>query len=149
MRQIHQASAKLFVDYAGQTVPIIQGDTDEVRLAQIFVAVPGASNYTFAEATWSQSLPGWVALPGRLSLSGAYPSCWHRLKNTAERYYILEGKGVVELGNLEPREVFVGGVVSIPPMTAQRIKNAGDIYLIFLAICTPGFKQENYKALEL
>ncbi|RMS41859.1 ISPsy14, transposase, partial [Pseudomonas amygdali pv. photiniae] len=50
----------LFVDYAGQTVPIIDRRTGEIRQAQIFVAVLGASSYTFAEATWSQKLPDWL-----------------------------------------------------------------------------------------
>ena len=65
MRQIHKAGDKLFVDYAGQTVPIVNGDTGEVRFAQIFVAVLGASNYTFCEATWSQSLPDWLGSHAR------------------------------------------------------------------------------------
>jgi len=60
MRQTHNAGEKLFVDYAGQTMPIVRGHTGEVRFAQIFVAVLGASNYTFAEATWSQGLPDWL-----------------------------------------------------------------------------------------
>ncbi len=60
MRQTHKAGEKLFVDYAGQTMPVISQATGEVRFAQIFVAVLGASNYTFAEATWSQSLPDWL-----------------------------------------------------------------------------------------
>lgn len=60
MRQTHRAGEKLFVDYAGQTVPVIDAGTGEVRSAQIFVAVLGASNYTFAEATWSQALPDWI-----------------------------------------------------------------------------------------
>ena len=60
MRQDHKAGEKMFVDYAGQTVPIIDRGTGEIRQAQIFVAVLGASNYTFAEATWSQSLPDWI-----------------------------------------------------------------------------------------
>ena len=60
MRQTHQAGDKLFVDYAGQTMPIVNGETGEVRYAQIFVAVLGASNYTFCEATWTQSLPDWL-----------------------------------------------------------------------------------------
>jgi transposase len=60
MRQDHRAGEKLFVDYAGHTVPIIDRSTGEIREAQIFVAVLGASNYTFAEATWSQSLPDWI-----------------------------------------------------------------------------------------
>ena len=61
MRQEHRAGEKLFVDYAGQTVGIIDRTTGEERQAQIFVAVLGASNYTYAEATWTQSLPDWIA----------------------------------------------------------------------------------------
>ena len=60
MRQTHRAGDKLFVDYAGQTVPVTDRTTGEVREAQIFVAVLGASNYTYAEATWTQSLPDWI-----------------------------------------------------------------------------------------
>lgn len=60
MRQVHKAGEKLFVDYAGQTMPIVCNATGEVKFAQIFVAVMGASNYTFCEATWSQSLPDWL-----------------------------------------------------------------------------------------
>jgi len=60
MRQIHKAGDKLFVDYAGQTIPIVNGDTGEIKTAQIFVAVLGASNYTYCEATRSQSLPDWL-----------------------------------------------------------------------------------------
>jgi len=60
MRQTHTPGEKLFVDYAGQTLPIIDGLTGEIRRAQLFVAVLGASNYTFAEATWTQQLPDWI-----------------------------------------------------------------------------------------
>ena len=60
MRQTHRAGEKLFVDYAGQTVPIVCHATGEIRTAQVFVAVLGASNFTFCEATWSQSLPDWI-----------------------------------------------------------------------------------------
>lgn len=60
MRQSHRAGEKLFVDYAGQTVEVIEPTTGEVRAAQIFVAVLGASNYTYAEASWTQSLPDWI-----------------------------------------------------------------------------------------
>ena len=59
MRQTHRAGEKLFVDYAGQCVPVVDRITGELRNAQIFVAVLGASNYTFAEATWTQALPDW------------------------------------------------------------------------------------------
>lgn len=61
MRQHHRAGEKLFVDYAGQTVAIVERATGEVREAQVFVAVLGASNFTYAEATWTQTLPDWCA----------------------------------------------------------------------------------------
>jgi transposase len=60
MRQTHRAGEKLFVDYAGPTVEVIDRKTGEVREAQIFVCVLGASNYTYAEATWTQQLPDWI-----------------------------------------------------------------------------------------
>ena len=56
LRQEHKAGEKTFVDYAGQTVPVVDPETGEVREAQIFVGVLGASNFTFAEATWTLSL---------------------------------------------------------------------------------------------
>ena len=65
MRQIHKAGDKLFVDYAGQTVPIIDGETGEIRMAQVFIAVLGASNYTYCEATWTQTLPDWLGSHAR------------------------------------------------------------------------------------
>ncbi len=60
MRQQHRAGEKLFVDYCGPTMSIVNPQTGEVRTAQVFVAVMGASNFTFAEATWSQALEDWV-----------------------------------------------------------------------------------------
>jgi transposase len=60
MRQTHVAGERLFVDFAGQTVPITDPLTGVVRQAQIFVAALGASNYTYAEARWSQNLADWI-----------------------------------------------------------------------------------------
>jgi transposase len=60
MRQVHKAGDKLFVDYAGMTMPVVDRKSGEVHEAQIFVAAQGASNYTFAEATWTQSKPDWL-----------------------------------------------------------------------------------------
>jgi transposase len=60
MRQVHPAGEKLFVDYAGPTVPITDPLTGEISGAAIFVAVLGCSNYTFAEATLSQRLADWL-----------------------------------------------------------------------------------------
>ena len=61
MRFEHRAGERMFVDYAGHTVAVVERDTGELREAQIFVAVLGASNYTYAEATWTQALPDWIA----------------------------------------------------------------------------------------
>ena len=60
MRQTHTPGERLFVDYCGKTIPIINAATGEVVEAQIFVATLGASNYTFAEATRSQKLEDWI-----------------------------------------------------------------------------------------
>lgn len=61
MRQTHKAGEKVFVDYAGPTIDIIDPETGEIRTAQLFVGVLGASNYTYIEATWDQKLPNWIA----------------------------------------------------------------------------------------
>jgi transposase len=60
MRFEHRAGDKCFIDYAGHTMPIIDRHTGEINPAQIFIATLGCSNYTFAEATRSQSLPDWL-----------------------------------------------------------------------------------------
>ena len=73
---------------------------------------------------------------------------WHRLRGTAERYYILSGKGLVEVGDLAPQEVVSGDVVLIPAMCRQRITNIGTEDLVFLAICTPRFLNEAYEELD-
>jgi len=61
LRQVHTAGERVFVDFAGHTMEVIDGATREIRPAEVFVAVLGASSYTFAEATWTQSLPDWIA----------------------------------------------------------------------------------------
>ncbi len=60
MRQTHVAGEKMFVDYAGATMEVIDPKTGEVHGAQVFVATLGASSYTYAEATWTQGLPHWI-----------------------------------------------------------------------------------------
>ena len=61
MRQRHPAGERLFVDYAGATMDVVCPETGEVRTAQLFVATLGASNYTYVEASWTQSLPDWIS----------------------------------------------------------------------------------------
>ena len=66
MRQHHVAGDKLFVDYSGKRVGIVDPVTGVVREAEIFVGVLGASNYTYAEATFTQSLPDWIGAHVRM-----------------------------------------------------------------------------------
>lgn len=70
---------------------------------------------------------------------------WHRLKDTSERYVILEGHGRMEVGDMPPTEVGPGDVVLIPPNCRQRITNIGGGNLLFLCICIPGFRTEAYE----
>jgi transposase len=75
MRQSHVAGERLFVDYAGTTLEVIDGTTGEVRTAQLFVAVLGASSYVYAEATWSQGLSDWIGSHTRtLAFIGGAPA---------------------------------------------------------------------------
>lgn len=70
---------------------------------------------------------------------------WHRLVETTERYFILEGNGLMEVGDLPPEEVVAGDVVLIPSMCRQRISNVGEGDLVFLAICNPRFSSDVYE----
>ena len=75
LRQVHRAGEKLFIDYCGPTVAVIDAESGEARQAQVFVAVLGASSYTYAEATWSQSLPDWIGSHQRaLAFFGGVPA---------------------------------------------------------------------------
>jgi transposase len=60
LRQEYRAGEKMFVDHAGPTVPVVDKGTGLVKEASIFVAVLGASNYTFCEAVWKRDLPSWI-----------------------------------------------------------------------------------------
>ena len=74
MRQEHPAGEKCFVDYCGKTMPVTDRYTGEILQVQIFVGVMGASNYTYAEATFSQTLPDWIGSHIRmLEYFGAAP----------------------------------------------------------------------------
>lgn len=73
---------------------------------------------------------------------------WHTLSATTERYVILAGDGIVELGKDLRESVTTGDVVRIPAGIAQRIRNCGTEDLVFLAICSPRFTPECYTAME-
>ncbi len=71
-------------------------------------------------------------------------TAWHWLTETYERYVILRGQGLVEVGDAAAAAVNAGDVVLIPPGTRQRISNTGEIDLGLMAICSPRFSLENY-----
>jgi len=73
---------------------------------------------------------------------------WHTLDGIHERYLIVEGEGVAEIGEEAPLRVGPGDTVQIPPGYRQRISNIGATDLIFLAVCTPRFVPEAYTDLE-
>jgi transposase len=76
MRQVYKGGEKLFVDYCGLTMPLVNADSGEITTAQIFVACLGASNYTYAEATPSQELPHWIGSHQRaMAFLGGVPQC--------------------------------------------------------------------------
>jgi mannose-6-phosphate isomerase-like protein (cupin superfamily) len=73
---------------------------------------------------------------------------WHRLRGTTERYLVVEGSGVVEVGDDSPQRVEIGDVVFIPPMVRQRITNDRDDPLVFHAVCSPAFDSACYQVDE-
>ncbi len=73
---------------------------------------------------------------------------WHSLHGITERYVIIEGSGLIEIGDFEPQQVSIGDTVIIPPGVPQRISNTGKCNLIFLALCTPRFKESCYSSLD-
>ena len=105
MRQIHRAGEKLFADYAGPTVPIIDTITGEIRPASIFVAVLGASSYTFACATTGQTQNDWLTGIGRaLTFIGGTPALIvpdnpRALVAVADRYEPTLNRATAEFAN--------------------------------------------------
>ncbi len=84
----------------------------------------------------------------RARVAPGITTCWHRLKNSIERYIIISGQGIVEIGELPAQTIGAGDVVIIPALCRQRISNTGNDDLIFLAICTPRFMIDDYQDIE-
>ena len=89
MRQTHIAGEKLFVDFAGRTGEVVDGLTGEIIPVQIFVAVLGASNFTYAEAVWSQKLPDWIAAHVRTFACKSWLACALGHKACREGFSVL------------------------------------------------------------
>jgi transposase len=121
LRHEHRAGEKLFVDFAGDTIPIHDPSTGEIQHASIFVAVLGASSYTFAEATWTQGLADWIGahlrafeffggtaeilVPDNLK-SGVNRACRYEpdLNRTYEEMASHYGVAVIPARRMKPRD---------------------------------------------
>ena len=84
----------------------------------------------------------------RARLKPGITTRWHRLQKITERYYIISGQGLIEVGDLPPQDVTNGDIVLIPPMCRQRITNIGSQDLLFLAICSPRFSLSAYEDID-
>lgn len=73
MRHEHKAGERMFVDYAGQTMAVVDPENGEIREAHIFIAVLGASNYSYAEAHWARISR--TGSPDTLPLSNTLLAC--------------------------------------------------------------------------
>jgi transposase len=77
MRQVHLGGEKMFVDYSGKKPHLVDAKTGEVLDVELFVAVLGASNYTFAEATRTQQSADWILSHGHAAeYFGGVPAVW-------------------------------------------------------------------------
>lgn len=121
LRQEHRAGEKVFVDYAGQTMPVVDPATGEIREAQIFVGTLGASNFTYVEATWSQTLPDWIqshvrmfeylggvpqlVVPDNLR-SGVSRACWYDpdVNPTYQELATHYGTGILPTRPTKPKD---------------------------------------------
>jgi transposase len=124
MRQIHPGGERLFVDYAGQTVPVVDATTGEIRRAQVFVAVLGASNYTYACATWQQTAADWVgAIIAALAFIGGTP-----------RLLVPD----------QPRAL-IANPDAYEPVTARLMQELGEHYGVAVLPARPGRPQDKAK----
>jgi mannose-6-phosphate isomerase-like protein (cupin superfamily) len=110
---------------------------------------PAAEYYFSAEGCFINELSNIADDPSvsiaRARVAPGVTTRWHRVRETTERYVILEGRGRVEVGELPPQEVGPGDVVLIPPSCRQRITSIGAGDLVFLAICSPRFVTDVYE----
>lgn len=112
----------------------------------------GDREYFFHEGCHIVELDNDAANPAlsiaRARVEPGHTTRWHALRNTVERYVIISGAGIVEVGPNVPQRVGAGDIVIIPADCRQRIRNDGAEDLIFLAICSPRFDAENYVDLD-
>ena len=124
MRQLHPGGERLFLDYAGQTVAVLDAVTGEVRRAQVFVAVLGASNFTYACATWQQTAADWVgSIIAALEFIGGVP-----------RLLVPD----------QPRAL-IANPDAYEPVTARLMQELGEHYGVAVLPARPGKPQDKAK----
>lgn len=101
----------------------------------------------YIEESWNSTEDADCSL-ARARVPAGGQTRWHVLDGVTERYVMLAGEGLVEVGDLPPTRVGPGDVVIIPPGVRQRIEAVGESDLEFLAICTPRFRPECYTDVE-
>ena len=101
----------------------------------------------FIYETWNEEADPGLSV-ARARVSKGITTQLHALDGIDERYLIVEGYGLVEVGTEEPTAVQPGDFVFIPAGVSQRITNTGSSDLIFFCICTPAFVSEAYTNLE-
>ena len=101
----------------------------------------------FITEWWNTSADNSVSI-ARVRVEHGVTTKFHRVEGTWERYIIIDGEGLVEIGNEKAAAVSKGDVAIIPPGVRQRITNTGENDLIFMAVCTPRFEPENYQNCE-
>jgi transposase len=124
MRQVHPGGERLFVDYAGQTVPVVDAASGEIRRAQVFVAVLGASNYTYACATWQQTAADWV---GSIIATLAFIA------------------GVPRLLVPDQPRALIANPDAYEPVTARLMQELGEHYGVAVLPARPGRPQDKAK----
>ncbi len=113
----------------------------------------GSGEYFFDEGCfiteWWNSTDDPLVSVARARVEPGVSTHWHRLSGIVERYVILDGEGVAEVGDAVPQPVRPGSIVLIPAGAPQRITNTGTRDLVFLAICTPRFERAQYQDIEV
>jgi mannose-6-phosphate isomerase-like protein (cupin superfamily) len=96
---------------------------------------------------WDDDRDGSVSI-ARATIQPGITTQPHRLRGVHERYLIIQGTGIVKVGDMAPQQVFPGDVVVLPAGTSQQISNVGETDLVFYCICTPRFSPDCYESLE-
>jgi len=119
-----------------------------MRTPQHFSPDPD-KEYFFQEGCFILELQNDAACPemsvARATVRPGVTTRLHRLTDVHERYVILSGQGLAEVGDSLVVEVAANDVIDIPPGMAQRITSTGSVDLVFLALCTPRFTPECYE----